>query len=182
MMGGAGSHDQDDVVDRTIRQNEAPVHGIEVDIMPDGRLDFDDEVLAGLDIVLASLHDAARQDGRQLTRRCIAALRHPLVSILTHPANRLVGRHDELRARGLVPIERDMIKHVFDPPAGSRIQWPEDPGAHVRRPLRDMVHRERYDMSKYMSNEDVIKYLYSLREATVPVHSASRAVVADEKK
>ncbi len=37
-------------------------------------------------------------------------------------------------------------------------------------------------MSKYMSNEDVIKYLYSLREATVPIHSASRAVKADEKK
>ena len=55
-------------------------------------------------------------------------------------------------------------------------------GDGVRRPLQDMVHRERYDMSKYMSNEDVIKYLYSLREATVPVHSASRAVVADEEK
>ena len=55
-------------------------------------------------------------------------------------------------------------------------------GDGVRRPLQDMVHRERYDMSKYMSNEDVIKYLYSLREATVPVHSASRAVVADEKQ
>jgi len=33
-----------------------------------------------------------------------------------------------------------------------------------------------------MSNEDVIKYLYSLREATVPIHSASRSVVAEEKK
>jgi nitroreductase len=52
----------------------------------------------------------------------------------------------------------------------------------VRRSLNDIVHRERYDMSKYMSNEDVIRYLYSLREATVPLHSASRAVVADEKK
>ena len=52
----------------------------------------------------------------------------------------------------------------------------------VRRPLEHMVHRERYDMSKYMSNEDVIRYLYSLREATVPLHSASRAVTAEEKK
>jgi len=52
----------------------------------------------------------------------------------------------------------------------------------VRRPLADIVHRERYEMSKYMSNEDVITYLYSLREATVPIHSASRAVTADEKK
>jgi len=52
----------------------------------------------------------------------------------------------------------------------------------VRRPLNETVHRERYDMSKYMSNEDVIRYLYSLREATVPVHSASRAVTVEEKK
>jgi hypothetical protein len=52
----------------------------------------------------------------------------------------------------------------------------------VRRPLADIVHRERYEMSKYMSNEDVIKYLYSLREVTVPIHSASRVVTADEKK
>jgi nitroreductase len=52
----------------------------------------------------------------------------------------------------------------------------------VRRPLEDIVHRERYEMSKYMSNEDVIRYLYSLREATVPVHSASRGVTAEKKK
>lgn len=68
------------------------LHGIEADIMPDGRLDFDDDVLSGLDIVLASLHERAQQDGKRLTRRCIQAIRHPLVTILTHPANRLVGR------------------------------------------------------------------------------------------
>jgi DNA polymerase (family 10) len=69
------------------------LHGIEVDIMPDGRLDFGDDILAGLDIVIASLHDSARQDGRTLTRRALEAVRHPLVNILSHPANRLVGRH-----------------------------------------------------------------------------------------
>jgi DNA polymerase (family 10) len=68
------------------------LHGIEADILPDGRLDFDDEVLAGLDIVLASLHDPARHDAKRLTRRCLQAIRHPLVSVITHPANRLVGR------------------------------------------------------------------------------------------
>ena len=68
------------------------LHGIEVDIMPDGRLDFDDEVLESLDIVLASLHDSAGHDGARLTRRCLAAIRHPLVNVITHPANRLVGR------------------------------------------------------------------------------------------
>ncbi len=70
----------------------AILHGVEVDIMPDGRLDFEDAVLEPLDIVLASLHDAAQQDARTLTERCIRAIRHPLVTIITHPANRLVGR------------------------------------------------------------------------------------------
>ena len=68
------------------------LHGIEVDIMPDGRLDFDDDVLASLDIVLASLHDRAGHDSTRLTRRCLGAIAHPLVGIITHPANRLVGR------------------------------------------------------------------------------------------
>jgi len=70
----------------------AILHGIEVDIMPDGRLDFEDKVLASLDIVLASLHDRAGHDGARLTRRCLAAIGHPLVNVITHPANRLVGR------------------------------------------------------------------------------------------
>jgi DNA polymerase (family X) len=68
------------------------LHGIEVDILPDGTLDCPDAVLETLDIVLASLHDSAGQDGCQLTRRCLGAIRHPLVSVITHPANQLVGR------------------------------------------------------------------------------------------
>lgn len=68
------------------------LHGAEVDILPDGRLDFPDAVLERLDIVLASLHDPAGHDPRALTRRCIQAIRHPLVNVITHPANQLVGR------------------------------------------------------------------------------------------
>ncbi len=79
------------------------LHGMEVDIMPDGSLDFPDRVLESLDIVLASLHESARQDGKTLTRRCIKAIRHPLVTIITHPANRLVGR------RAGYPLDFDAI-------------------------------------------------------------------------
>jgi len=64
------------------------LHGVEVDIMPDGTLDFADHILEGFDIVLASLHDAAGHDGPQLTERYLQAIRHPLVNVITHPANR----------------------------------------------------------------------------------------------
>ncbi len=72
----------------------AILHGVEVDILPNGHLDFPDEVLEGLDIVLASLHDAARHDPATLTRRCLAAIQHPLVNVITHPSNQLVGRRN----------------------------------------------------------------------------------------
>jgi DNA polymerase (family 10) len=70
------------------------LHGIEVDIMPDGSLDFADDVLETLDIVLASLHDRHGDDPARLTRRCLSAIAHPLVNIISHPANRLVGRDE----------------------------------------------------------------------------------------
>ena len=69
-------------------------HGIEVDILPNGRLDLEDSVLESFDIVLASLHDHARQDAARLTARSLQAIRHPLVNVLCHPANRLVGHSD----------------------------------------------------------------------------------------
>lgn len=68
------------------------LHGVEVDIMHDGSLDFDDEQLAGFDIVLASLHDHAGHDASKLTERYLRAIRHPLVNVITHPANRTPGR------------------------------------------------------------------------------------------
>jgi DNA polymerase (family X) len=64
------------------------LHGIEVDIMHDGTLDFDDELLQGFDIVLASLHDSGGHDAARLTERYLRAIRHPLVNVITHPANR----------------------------------------------------------------------------------------------
>jgi DNA polymerase (family 10) len=64
------------------------LHGIEVDIMADGSLDFDDRQLEGFDIVLASLHDDRGDDGARLTDRYIQAMAHPMVDIITHPANR----------------------------------------------------------------------------------------------
>jgi DNA polymerase (family 10) len=66
------------------------LHGCEVDILPDGRLDFPDRILERLDIVLASLHERAGQSDEHLLRRYTTAMKHPLVTLITHPTNRLV--------------------------------------------------------------------------------------------
>ena len=68
----------------------AILHGCEVDILPDGRLDFPDRVLERFDIVLASLHERAGHDRDQLMTRYVTAMQHPLVTLITHPTNRLV--------------------------------------------------------------------------------------------
>jgi len=67
------------------------LHGVEVDILHDGTLDFPDHVLEGFDLVLASLHDDGGHDGLRLTERYLRAMRHPLVNVITHPANRSPG-------------------------------------------------------------------------------------------
>jgi DNA polymerase (family 10) len=70
----------------------AILHGVEVDILPDGSLDFPDRLLEQFDIVLASLHEDVGHDAARLTERCLAAIRHPLVNVITHPSNQLPGR------------------------------------------------------------------------------------------
>lgn len=64
------------------------LHGIEVDIMHNGSLDFEDELLEEFDIVLASLHDHGGHDGEWLTERYLRAMRNPYVNVITHPAGR----------------------------------------------------------------------------------------------
>jgi hypothetical protein len=48
-----------------------------------------------------------------------------------------------------------------------------EPMRGVRRPLEEIVHYERYDLSKYMSNEQILEYLYSLRGKTIPKYRQS---------
>jgi DNA polymerase (family 10) len=66
------------------------LHGCEVDILPNGQLDFPDRILERFDIVLASLHDRAGDSPERLMERYAGAMKHPLVAMLTHPTNRMV--------------------------------------------------------------------------------------------
>jgi DNA polymerase (family 10) len=66
--------------------------GSEVDILADGRLDYDDAILKQLDIVVASPHTALSQDPETATKRLLAAIRNPYVHILGHPTGRIVNQ------------------------------------------------------------------------------------------
>ena len=66
--------------------------GSEVDIRSDGRMDFSDEVLAELDVVVGSVHNAMSQDRETMTRRIIRAMEHPSVTIIGHLTTRLLGQ------------------------------------------------------------------------------------------
>jgi putative hydrolase len=67
--------------------------GIEVDILEDGRLDQDDEILERLDVVVASVHSKLRMEKREMTRRMITAIANPHADVLGHCTGRyVVGR------------------------------------------------------------------------------------------
>lgn len=70
--------------------------GSEVDILADGTLDYDDETLTKLDVVVASPHAALSQDSEKATARLIKAVSHPSVHILGHPTGRLINRRKGL--------------------------------------------------------------------------------------
>jgi DNA polymerase (family 10) len=68
--------------------------GIEVDILKDGALDLDDEVLAQLDVVVASVHSYMNLEREAMTERLLAAIENPYTQIIAHPTGRLLLRRD----------------------------------------------------------------------------------------
>lgn len=70
------------------------LNGVEVDIRADGSLDLPDEVLAGLDVVIASVHSSFLQSRELMTRRIIGAIENPNVDIVAHPTCRKIGERE----------------------------------------------------------------------------------------
>ena len=83
-----------------VREVDARMEGIEllagseVNILPDGSLDYEDELLAELDWVIASAHTAFGLSEQAMTERMIAAIEHPLVDAIGHPTGRLIERRE----------------------------------------------------------------------------------------
>jgi DNA polymerase (family X) len=98
-LGVAGGLTEDELVSQReeIQAVQAKVgnsfrilHGVEVEIRADGSLDYADEVLAEMDIIVASLHSGLRQSRQQVTHRMLSAIQNPNVDIIAHPTGRLI--------------------------------------------------------------------------------------------
>lgn len=102
-----------------VRQRVAPFRiltGMEVDILEDGRLDQDDDLLERLDVVVASVHSKLRMDADAMTRRMLAAVHNPFVNVLGHCTGRLVTG-----GRGKRPESEFDARAVFEACAVARM-------------------------------------------------------------
>ena len=87
---------QADAIDaaRDVAPGLTVLRGVETDVLEDGRLDLDDELLADLDVVVASVHTHLALDAAAQTERILRAVRHPAVNVLGHPTGRLINRRE----------------------------------------------------------------------------------------
>jgi DNA polymerase (family X) len=111
------------------------LHGIEVDILSNGKLGLPDQALADLDIVLASVHSGLKEDRDTMSRRVIAAMENEHVDIIGHPTGRLIGKRqgfeiDMPRIIALAPTTRTALECNASP-------WRLDLDDRYIKPARD---------------------------------------------
>ncbi len=88
--------DQHDEIDR-LNEKLAPFRifkGIESDILYDGQLDYDDDVLASFDFIVASVHSVLKMNKQKATQRLLTAIENPFTTVLGHPTGRLLLRRE----------------------------------------------------------------------------------------
>jgi len=74
------------------------LHGTELNIAPDGSVDWDEDFLSGFDICVASVHSSFEQDRATMTKRFVAAAENPRVNVIGHPLTRKIGRRPPVEA------------------------------------------------------------------------------------
>ena len=163
-------------VDRLMEGRIRVFTGIEVDILADGALDLDDEVLAQMEIVIASVHTRFEQSREEMTARVLRAIENPYVRILGHPTGRLLLRREPFaldlglvlrRAAELgVAVEHNAAPERLDlndrdlrlaKELGCRIVISSD--SHDARNLGKMDYGLRQLRRAWLSPEDVLNTL-----------------------
>ncbi|HEU4333711.1 MAG TPA: DNA polymerase/3'-5' exonuclease PolX [Candidatus Eisenbacteria bacterium] len=126
--------------------------GSEVDILPDGSLDFPDRVLERLDFVVASIHSNFTMSEEAMTARIVKALRNKHVSILAHPTGRLLLQREPYRVRLeevlRVAAEEGVVVEINAHPMRLDLDWREAMGARARG-VRFAVNPDAHHVSGY---------------------------------
>ncbi|MER3425846.1 MAG: DNA polymerase/3'-5' exonuclease PolX [Thermoleophilia bacterium] len=145
--------------------------GAEVDIHPDGSLDYPDWVLKELDLVLVSIHSQFRLDKEAQTRRILRALQNPYVHILAHPTARLLGRR--------APVAADW-EEVFAAAKDLGV-YVEIDGYYDRMDLPDDLARMALEMGLSFSLSTDAHQVDHLRFMELAVGNAQRAWIPPER-
>lgn len=139
--------------------------GVECDILADGRMDFPDDLLEELDVVLAAVHSRFTQSRSEMTARIVKALGNPYVHILVHPTGRLIGERD--------PYDVD-LDQVF---AAARKHGKaiEINAAPQRLDLKDVQARRAVELGVPVAINTDTHYLDNMEHMALGVATARRA-------
>ena len=154
--------------------------GIETDILPDGALDLPEEILAGFDVVIGSVHSAFRQPEAVMTERLLRAVRNPLLHVLGHPTGRL------LLGREGYAFDLDRVLDACQE-AGTAVELNANPhrldldetalGGALRRGVPIAIDPDAHDLTGI---DDVIYGVGTARRARVPRGAVLTALPLEE--
>jgi DNA polymerase (family 10) len=141
--------------------------GVEVDILPDGKLDYPDSILQRFDVVTASIHASFRQSKDRITGRLLDAIANPHVHIIGHPTTRLIGSRE--------PVEFDFDR-VLRAAAEVHVAL-EINGSPLRLDLNDTMARAALEAGVLLAINSDAHSVTQLEYVRYGVYVARRAWV-----
>src|SRR5688500_3192345 len=145
--------------------------GTETNVLPDGSLDYEDDVLEQLDWVVASLHTSFRMAEKEQTDRMLHAMEHPLVDVIGHPTGRLIERREAYS----LDLDRVIAKAVE---TGTFLEINANPD---RRDLNDVYARAAADAGATLLIDSDAHWPETLRNMRYGVATARRAWLTKER-
>jgi DNA polymerase (family X) len=145
--------------------------GTETNVLPDGTLDYDDDLLAELDWVVASLHTSFRLSEKEQTERMLRAMEHPLVDVIGHPTGRLIQRREPYP----LDVDRVIAKAVE---TGTFLEINSNPD---RRDLNDVYARAAAQAGVTLLVDSDAHGADTLRNIRYGVATARRAWLSAEQ-
>lgn len=145
--------------------------GLEIEIAPDGEIDFDTALLQELDVVIAAAHTGLREPRSKLTRRLCKAMEHPLVDILAHPLGHMLGR----QAQPAIDMEAVLEAAVE---TGTYLEI----NSHLLRlDLPDSLARQARDLGITLALGSEAQSMQEMRTLRLGVLTARRGWLAPEQ-